>query len=350
MKFNEKRLNELKNKINELDRIKLAYLPTPLHELPNLSKLLGGPKIFFKREDLTGLAFGGNKTRMFEYVLAKIIKEGYDTIIAGAAVQSNYCRQMSAACAKLGLECHLVLRPIRGDKDKEIQGNLLLDLLMGAKVTILKDRSHEHQIKEALKLAEKLKSEGKKPFVARGINEEYIGYDGVAYVDCMIEILEQTKEQGLEFPYMYAATLDTTHTGLLFGAEYVESEIKIIALNPVDASFMDFVPEEKVLQINKEICKVLGIDYSINTDRIFSTSDYLGEGYGIITEECKEAVQLVARTEGILLDPVYSGKAMAGLIDHIKTGKLSKQDTVLFIHTGGNPALFAYANDFKFNL
>jgi len=137
MKFNQKYLESLKVKLNGLDRVELAHLPTPLHEAPNLSKVLNGPRIFFKRKDLTGMAFGGNKARMFEYVLAKIVKEGYDTIIAGAAVQSNYCRQMAAGCAKLGLDCYLLLRPVRGDKDYNAQGNLLLDLLMDAKVTIL---------------------------------------------------------------------------------------------------------------------------------------------------------------------------------------------------------------------
>ena len=137
MEFNERKLNDLKQKLQKLDRVQLAYLPTPLHEVPNLSKELGGPRIFFKREDLTGMAFGGNKTRMFEYALAKIIKEKFDTVIAGAAVQSNYCRQMAAACAQLGLGCHLLLRPVRGDKDNRVQGNLLLDLLLNAKVRIL---------------------------------------------------------------------------------------------------------------------------------------------------------------------------------------------------------------------
>jgi D-cysteine desulfhydrase family pyridoxal phosphate-dependent enzyme len=345
MKFNQNNLETLKGKLSELEKVNLAYLPTPLHEAPNLSNVLNGPKIFFKREDLTGMAFGGNKTRMFEYVLAKIVKEGYDTIIAGAAVQSNYCRQMAAGCAKLGLDCYLLLRPVRGDKDYNAQGNLLLDLLMDAKVTILKKNSHEYQISEAEKLAEKLRNEGRKPFIARAINEEYVGFDGAAYVDCMIEICQQVKEQDLNFNYIYASTLDTTHTGLLFGAEYVGVEVDIRAINPVDTNFMDWVPEKKVMQINREICKVLGIDFTIKPNRIFSISDYIGDGYGMMTDGCREAIKLVARTEGIFLDPVYSGKAMAGLIDHIRKGKLSKEDTVLFIHTGGTPALFAYADE-----
>jgi D-cysteine desulfhydrase family pyridoxal phosphate-dependent enzyme len=349
MEFNKKKLSELKAKLQKLDRIKLANLPTPLHEVPNLTKELGGPRIFFKREDLTGMAFGGNKTRMFEYVMARVMKEGYDTIIAGAAVQSNYCRQMAAACAKLGLECHLLLRPVRGEKDKNIQGNYFLDLLLNAKVRILEDNSQEYQKEEAEKLANKLKIEGKKPFIARAINEELIGFDAAAYVDCLVEIIDQAEEQQLEFNYIYAATLDTTHTGILFGAEYIEAKADIIAVNPVDINFLDWVPEEKVLEINQAICKVLKIDFSINTERIFSTSDYIGEGYGFVTDKCIEAIKLVAKTEGIFLDPVYSGKAMAGLIDHINTGKLSKEDTVLFIHTGGTPALFAYIDEFNFN-
>ena len=347
MKFNQKKLDILKEKLKKLEKVKLAQLPTPLHEAPNLSRLLNGPRIFIKREDLTGMAFGGNKTRMFEYMLAKIIREGYDTIIAGAAVQSNYCRQMAAGCAKLGLECHLLLRPVRKDKDYIPQGNYLLDLLMGAKVTILQNNSQEYQVSEAEKLAEELRNKGRKPFIARAINEKFVGYDSSAYVDCMVEICEQVKEQNLHFDYIYVASLDTTHTGLLFGAEYLEAEVEIRAINPVDLNFLAWVPEKKVMEINQEICKVLGIDFTIPSNRIFSISDYIGDGYGMMTDGCREAIKLVARTEGIFLDPVYSGKGMAGLIDHIKRGELGKEDTVLFIHTGGTPALFAYADELE---
>ena len=233
MLFDIEKLGELKSRINSIDRIKLAHLPTPLHQASRLSKALGGPMILIKRDDLTGLAFGGNKTRMFEYSLKQILNEGYDTIIAGAAVQSNYCRQMVAACAQIGIDVHLVLRTVRGGKDHDVQGNLLLDLLAGAKVNIMENVTREEQIKFAESLAEKLSKQGKKPYIARGIHEDHIGYDAIAYVHCIIEIFEQLQKRKIEPEYIYVASSDSTYAGLLFGAEYMDSPIKIIAINPM---------------------------------------------------------------------------------------------------------------------
>ncbi len=347
LKYNIERLKKLKSALSELETIDLAKLPTPLHEVPNLSKNLRGPRIFFKREDLTGLAFGGNKTRMFEYSLAKVLNAGYDTIIAGAAVQSNYCRQLAAACAKIGLELHLILRKVRGEKDLAIQGNLLLDLMTGAKVEILEETSEEIQKQAAFDLAEELKREGKKPYIARSINQEDIGYDASAYVNCMVEIVEQMEQQDIDVDSIYLAALDTTHAGLIFGAEYMEMEVDIVAFNPMDPSFFDLDPIETVLEINENLSEILDIDFTIGPERIISISDYVGEGYGIATELGIEAIKLVAETEGIILDPVYTGKAMSGLIDHIKKNKLTRDDTVMFVHTGGNPAIFAYTEELQ---
>jgi len=348
MLFNSEKFKELKARLDSFKKINLANLPTPLHEAPNLSKYLNGPKILMKREDLTGLAYGGNKTRMFEYSLSKVLDEGYDTIIAGAAVQSNYCRQMAAACAKIGLDVYLVLRTVRGEKDYDIQGNLLLDLLAGANVNILEGADREQQKEFAEDLAKRLKKKGKKPYIARGLNEQHIGYDAIAYVNCMVEIFEQLQEREIEPEYIYVASNDSTHAGLLFAAEYLESPIKIVAINPMREIIRARTANERISNICKKISETLSIELEVNPQNIYSIPDYVGDGYGIITKECREAINIVAKTEGIFLDPVYSGKAMAGLIDHIKSGRLSRDCTVVFIHTGGNPLLFAYADELGF--
>jgi len=345
MFFNKNRFQKLKSAVDKLNRVHLINSPTPVHELKNLSEILGGPRIMIKRDDLTGLAFGGNKSRMFEFVLSNVLDKGYDTVIAGASVQSNYCRQMAAACAQLGLDTHLILREARGKKNFTPQGNLLLDLLIGVEITILKDGTQDEQKKAAEALSEKLKKKGKKPYIARVMNKDDLGIDAVGYTSCLIELTEQLQRQRVKPDYLYAASGDTTHAGLLFGAEFIESNLDIIAFNPVDKNFLDQIPEEIVFEIADKITEVLNIDFKVNPERIFSSSDYIGEGYGALSDKAREAIKLVAKTEGIFLDPVYTGKAMAGLIDHIKKGRLDHNDTVVFLHTGGTPALFAYADD-----
>ncbi len=304
--------------------------------------------ILIKRDDLTGLAFGGNKTRMFEYSLKQILNEGYDTIIAGAAVQSNYCRQMVAACAQIGIDVHLVLRTVRGGKDHDVQGNLLLDLLAGAKVNIMENVTREEQIKFAESLAEKLSKQGKKPYIARGIHEDHIGYDAIAYVHCIIEIFEQLQKRKIEPEYIYVASSDSTYAGLLFGAEYMDSPIKIIAINPMREIIRAQTNYERISNICKKVSEILNIEIEIKPQNINMIPDYVGNGYGFLTPECKHAINIVANNEGIYLDPVYTGKAMAALIDHISIGKFSKKSIVIFIHTGGGPIIFAYADELGF--
>lgn len=358
MKFDYERLETLTNALNKVDKVNLVELPTPLYEAKNLSKVLEGPRIFFKREDLTGLAFGGNKSRMFEFVLGKVLKEGHDVVVSGAAVQSNYCRQLSAACAKLSLELYLILRPVRGKKDYNIQGNVLLDLLAGAHVKILeegaqKDKYWDRWRIEAIGLCDNLRKEGRNPYITRPVNETDIGFDSCAYVACMIELCEQLTERKIDLDYIYLASSDTTLAGLLFAAEYINAQINIRAMNPFTQDFGgDFLKSgvEEIVKIGGKVSEVLGLNFAINPKQIFLNYDYVGEGYGIITKECREAIKLVAQTEGIFLDPVYTGKAMAGLIDHIKKGKLNKDNTIVFIHTGGNPALFAYSDELELSL
>lgn len=350
MELNQEKIERLQGALKTLPRIKLAALPTPLEEAQNLSRELGGPRILFKRDDLTGLAFGGNKTRMFEFVLGRIKEEGYDAIVAGAAVQSNYCRQLAAACAKLNLDLHLLLRPIRGEKDLEIQGNLLLDLLTKARVTILEDPSREYQWEVAQELMSTLTAEGRKPYLGRTISQEGLWLDSCAYIVCMLEILEELERREDEITHLYVSALDTTHAGLLFATSYLEVGIRVVAIHPADTFFLEGDSQEEVAKIFADISTYLSLPQEFDPHQFISLSQYVGEGYGVMTDEGRDAIKLVAETEGIFLDPVYTGKAMAALIDGVKKGDLTRDDTVVFIHTGGNPALFAYEDQLQLSL
>ncbi len=331
-------IEELGRRIGEFPRVRLGELPTPLQELPRLSKALGGPRIFMKRDDLTGLAFGGNKTRMFEFLLADALKEGADTVVGGAGVQSNYCRQLVAACNMLGLEVHLVLRELVAGEGKEIQGNLLLDLLAGATVHLI-EATADRQRQAMYELAEELRGKGRKPYVVRMANNEDLSFDIFSYVNCFCEIQQQCGKLGIRPTHLYVCSYDSTQAGLELGRIALGSDLKIVGLTP------ETRPEsstELIARYCAQTARRLGIACSLRPAEIQSSSECIGQGYGIPSPQGIEAIKTVARTEGIFLDPVYSGKAMAGLFDHIRRGLLGRKDQVLFLHTGGTPALFAY--------
>lgn len=346
LEYEKEKAKELRERIGKLPRVNLACLPTPLEETPRLSDTLKGPQIYFKRDDLTGLAFGGNKTRMFEFILGQALKMGADAVVAGAAVQSNYCRQMTAACSKLGLKAYLVLRKVRGDIDLQPQGNLLLDLLAGANVEIIEASSPQEQIWIMEELAEDLRSKGHRPYLVRMANNEDTGLDAIAYVSCMLEICEQLENVNLQPDYLYVASANTTQAGLVLGTKYLGLTFPIVGINPLDKIWGEDVPPT-VAKIANTATKILNLDIQVNPFEVISYSEYVGKGYGKVTKEGIEAVKLVAEKEGIFLDPVYTGKAMSGLIDHIRKGKLKKGEKVIFLHTGGSPALFAYSDEFN---
>ncbi len=334
---------ELKALIDRLPRANLAKLPTPLEEAPRLSKALGGPRIFFKRDDLTGLALGGNKTRMFEFTLGESLQKGVTTIVAGAGVQSNYCRQLAAACSKLGLGLHLILRRTLGEVNIELQGNLLLDLMFNAEVEIIEaDVLEQKRVIEDV--AKRLAKEGHQVYMGRKSDLADLGLEAVGYVNCALELCNQLEEQDLEINRLFVSSSTTTQAGLVLGAKYLNSDFQIVGVNPVD--WIEDVPSE-IARIANEAAMRLGVNLSVNPSEIVNLGEYVGEGYGKLTPEGVEAIKLVARTEGILLDPVYSGKAMAALIDRIHKKEFKSDETVLFLHTGGFPALFAYNKDFN---
>lgn len=337
-------LAHLNGRIAAFPRVKLAVLPTPLQEVPRFSKALGGPRIFIKRDDLTGLALGGNKTRMFEFLLARAIEEGADTIIGGAGVQSNYSRQLTAACNALGLEVHLILRRIRGEKDDDIQGNLLLDLLAGASVRII-DATTEEQAKAMYDLAKELEEKGRRPYVVRLAQDKDLSPDVISYVNCFCEITEQAQELGIRPTHLYCASYDSTQAGLELGKAALGSSMRIMGIAPAD--WLHGGAAALVSEYANQAAHTLQIECVIDPAEVFNSEDYVGDGYGIVTVEGIEMIKLLARTEGIFLDPVYTSKAMAGLRDHIRKGVLQQEDVVLFLHTGGTPALFSYAEDLE---
>jgi 1-aminocyclopropane-1-carboxylate deaminase/D-cysteine desulfhydrase-like pyridoxal-dependent ACC family enzyme len=325
----------LRARVACVPRVSLAKLPTPLDEAPRFSAALGGPHILIKREDLTGLAFGGNKTRMLEFRMANALREGADCIINGAAVQSNDCRQTAAAGAKLGLKVYLVLNERRDRSDAQPQGNFLLDKLLGAEVITIGPDEPVSQQQTILDLAERLRSEGHRPYLS--LQDLHLW--AVGYVDCFLEIQEQLAVMGVRADYIYLTSSHMSQAGLMLGVRATGAPLRVVGVSP---SHHQPDSRARIASLATEAGRFLGLDVSFSTDDVDNTDAYVGVGYGQPTQAGMEAIKLLAQTEAILLDPVYSSKGMSGLIDHIRQGKIGKDETVVFVHTGGNPALFAY--------
>lgn len=328
--------------IAHLPRVKLGYVNTPIEALPRLSAALGGPPIYIKRDDLTGLAFGGNKTRMLEFSMADALAAGADTVVTGAAVQSNYCRQIAGACAKLGLELHLILRPEREFDRAHISGNNLVQRLLGAHVTTLPDNDRPKQQAAIRAKIEELRGQGRIVYWPR--REETVDLDAISYAESALEIVRQCRELGIAPRFLYAAALDTTQAGLVLGMKAAGSLIHIKGISPFGGDDMPGRMIEMARMANQAAAR-LDLDISFTPDDFDNDAAYVGERYGIPTQAGLDAISLVARTEGILLDPVYTGKAMSALIDQIRRGLLDPDEPVLFLHTGGAPALFGYTEE-----
>ena len=326
---------QLRQAVDRLPRVNLAVLPTPLQEAARLSDTLGGPPLFFKRDDLTGLAFGGNKTRHLEFILGEALRQGADTIITGASVQSNFCRQTAAACARLGLRCILYLN---GEETDRPQGNLLLDYLAGADVRLVQVR----QLPDIIALCEQAavdeRQAGRNPIVVdlwRGI----ASLGSVSYVECALELQEQLAELGLLRASLYLSSATATQGGLALAAQALGLDWQIVGISPIRT---DLVPAAVVANLANEAAERLKLALRLTAADVENQEQYIGPGYALPTAEAREALELTARTEGVFLDPVYTAKAMAGLIDHVRAGELDPSRPVVFLHTGGTPALFAF--------
>ena len=312
--------------------------PTPIEYAPNFTKLLGGPEIYIKRDDELPGAAGGNKTRKLDFVVADALLKGADTLITCGAVQSNHCRLTLSAAVREGLDCHFVLEErVKGSYNPESSGNNFLFQLMGIKsVTVVPGGSDMDGAMQ--KVADDLKAKGRKPYIIPGGASNAIGACG--YVSCAQEIMEQSFAMNLNFDAVVVPSGSAgTHAGMVTGLVGCNCNIPVHGIN---VSRPREVQEEKVFGLVQEIEKLLGIANPIPRDAVRCYGDYYGAGYSLPTDGMLEAVTMLARTEALLLDPVYSGKAMAGFIDLIRKGTFKKGQKVLFLHTGGSPALFVY--------
>lgn len=311
---------------------------TPIEKLENFSKALGGPTIYIKRDDLLGLTSGGNKTRKLEFLMADAIAQGSDTILTCGAVQSNHCRLTLAAAVKEGLKCQLILEErVPGSYKPEGSGNNFLFNLLGVEKTYVVPGGSD-MLAELEKLAEKLRVEGKKPYIVPGGGSNAIGSTG--YVACAQEIMDQLFDLGININHMICPSGSAgTHAGIVAGMTGINANIPITG---VSVNRSKEIQTDAVWNLAKATAERVGVHNEITRDLVQVTDEYVGPGYSLPSDEMVEAVQLLARTEGILLDPVYTGKVMAGLIGMIREGKFKKEDNILFLHTGGSPALYAY--------
>lgn len=330
--------------LSRFPRVQLAHLPTPLEYLPNFSKSLGGPNIYIKRDDCTGLSSGGNKTRKLEFLLADALKQQADTIITQGATQSNHVRQTVAAACKLGMGCEILLenRTESTAHDYTESGNVFLDKLFGANIS---HHPKDTDMNAAMAAkAEELRKTGRRPYIVVGGGSSPIG--ALGYVNCAIETLTQANDRHLRIDHFVTATGSAgTQAGLVVGLEACNSGIPLLGIGvraPRD------LQEENVYKLACATADLMGISGVVKREKVVANCDYVGDGYGVPTDSMLEAVTLIARQEGILLDPVYSGKGLAGLIDQVRQGYFNKDDNVVFLHTGGSVALFGYLDAFDF--
>lgn len=329
---------ELRRCVARLPRLSLGHLPTPLEEASRFAERLGGPRIYIKRDDCTGMLFGGNKTRHNEFLLADAQRQGANVIVWGAGTQSNNCRQTAAACAKLGLDCHLILS--RAAHNADIQGNLLLDYLMGAKVELVDAPLGPELDALVTTRAEELRRAGRRPYAWDRERGRPIA--AVSYLLCMAEIMEQLSQLGQKPTLLYVAAAGATGGGLALGAAVLGAPCRVRLICPIRWPWNVC---EDMAEVANQTAMLLGLPHRLKADDIDATEDYIGSGYGQVTPAGREAMDLLARSEGILLDPVYTAKAMAALIDHIRKRQVGRDDVVAFVHTGGTPAVFAYRDE-----
>ncbi len=316
-----------------IPRLRFAHLPTPVEELARLSETLGGPRLLVKRDDQTGLAFGGNKTRKLEFLVAEALEQGARTLITGGALQSNHCRQTAAAAARFGLDCILVLD---GEMPAQPSANLLLDRLFGARILTVSDRKDRNRaLQEAFDQA---LAEGKKPYLIPYGGSSPTGALGYAFA------VEELIQQNVHANWIVCATSSGgTQAGLLLGQRLFGFKGRVLGIS-IDES-LEWL-QSHVSHLAWQASQKLGQAIAFEPAEVLANADYCRAGYGVLTEAEREAIRLFAHTEGLLLDPVYTGRAAAGLLDLIRRGFFKREETVLFWHTGGQPALFAerYAN------
>ncbi len=321
-------------------RVHLAHLPTPLERMDRLSEALGGPEIWIKRDDCTGLSTGGNKTRKLEFLMAEAQAEGADLVMTQGATQSNHARQTAAFAARLGMDCHILLEDRTGYKDENYNhnGNVLLDVLHGA--TYETRNAGLDMNAEMESVAENFRKQGKRVYTIPGGGSNTTG--ALGYANCALELVGQANDRGLLIDHIVHATGSTgTQAGLVTGLKALNANIPVMGISVRAAKEAQ---EENVFKLATATADVLGCPGVVSAQDIAANSDYVGEGYGLPTEAGIDAIRMFAKLEGLLLDPVYSSKGAAGLIDLIRKGHYKKGERVVFLHTGGSVSLFGYLN------
>jgi L-cysteate sulfo-lyase len=331
-------------KLSEFPSVPLCHQPTPLEFMPRMSESLGGPRLWIKRDDCTGLATGGNKTRKLEFLIADAIEKGADMVVTQGAVQSNHVRQTAAAACKFGLDCHALLErrvPDRAD-DYETTGNVLFDQMFG---TSLEFRPAGLDMNaEAMVVTEKLAAAGRKPYFIPGGGSNEIG--ALGYVSCAYELLDQIKANNLDVGWIVLATGSAgTHAGMLAGLHAAGSTIPVMGISVRQ-------PEDKQIAAVHKLAVLTAAqltDTPLGVEKVIVDDGYVGAGYGQPTQGTLDAINLIARREGLLFDPVYSGKGLAGMIGLAGQNFFESDKDVIFLHTGGAAALFAYGNQLAEN-
>jgi len=329
-------------KLSTLPRVRLANLPTPLQELHNLSAALKGPRILVKRDDMTGLAFGGNKTRKLEYLMADAISQDADYIVTGAGFHSNWCTQAAAAARKSGMKVVLVKSgPKDGYEPEDIDGNNLLHHLMGAEIKVARPENTQKVIEETM---EELKAAGHRPYLLRATGSTPPGVMG--YVNTILELTSQAVEMGVDIDYLvHASGSGGTQAGLVLGSKMFSTGMKVIGVTtggrPKESQI------ENVSNLVKEAAELLELSIGLAADDVVVYDEYAGGGYGYVSDQKMEAIKMTAETEGLMLDPVYTASSMACLIDLCRKKFFKPEDVVVYLHTGGPAALFPYKTPLK---
>ncbi len=329
--------DELSDRLAALPRERFAHLPTPLEDLPRLSEALGGPRILVKREDATGLAFGGNKARHYEFEMAHLKEQGFNAIVNIMDYHSNNARVTAASANKMGFKYVLILH---NAKDRTVQGNLLIDTILGAELHLLAPEESDRAEDLAAELGKRLESEGYKPYLRQQHTfPKYVGC--VAYLDCGLELAGQLDDLDItENVHIFGVSGRST-AGLMLTAKNLGLDWRAtgIAVN------YDVDMQEYLYDVIGGAEKELGLPASFLPSDMRVLDQYIGEGYGIPTEGVIEAVHMLGRLEGLMIDPNYTGTVMSALIDQIRQGEVSNDDTVIFLHTGGLPAIFTFAEE-----
>lgn len=330
-------LGWIRARIATVPRVKLIVRPTPITEAPNLARAFapsGGPRIFLKRDDLTSIGLGGNKLRNLEFRLAKSLEDDPDTVVVGLDLQSNSARQTVAACNKLGLRTILVLE---GAPPNAPQGNLLMDYLLGAEVHFAPDREAQRRALDAI--AAEVRARGGRPHILND-NPMFDVASAIAYLETALEVIEQLAEEGLRPDCFYMSSSGKGQAGLVLAQRVTGLPFRVHCVTATD----EFHVPSRTAAIANETAERLGLDLVVTEEEIVNFGDQVGPGYGRPSAAGTEAVRLFARTEGVILDPIYTGKAAAGMAAHLREGRFGPGEVVVFVHTGGVPANFTWAD------